>query len=168
MAAFQISPPENFSFTRPEEWPRWIKRFERYRQASGLSEKAELSQVNALVYAMGHQAEDILTSFRLSEADGKKYVIVKDKFETISLNAVIKYTRARFNQRTQLPGEPADDFITSLYCLVKHCGYGELQDEMIRDRIVVGLQDAALSEKLVGSRLKPRISYCESPAILTN
>ena len=93
MAAFQISPPENFSFTRPEEWPRWIKHFERYRQASGLSEKAELSQVNALVYTMGHQAEDILTSFRLSEADGKKYVIVKDKFETISLNAVIKYTR---------------------------------------------------------------------------
>ena len=31
---------------------------------------------------------------------------------------------------------------------MEHCGYGELQDEMIRDRIVVGLQDAALSEKL--------------------
>ena len=36
----------------------------------------------------------------------------------------------------------------SLYCLVEHCGYRELQDEMIRDRIIVGLQDAALSEKL--------------------
>ena len=31
---------------------------------------------------------------------------------------------------------------------MEHCGYGELQDEMIRDRIVVGLQDAVLSEKL--------------------
>ena len=31
---------------------------------------------------------------------------------------------------------------------MEHCGYGELQDEMIRDRIVVGLQDAILSEKL--------------------
>ena len=35
----------------------------------------------------------------------------------------------------------------SLYCLVEHCGYGEMQNEMIRDRIVVGIQDAALSEK---------------------
>ena len=81
MAAFQISPPENFSFTRPEEWPLWIKRFECYRQASGLSEKVELSQVNALAYAMGYQTEDILTLFCLSEADGKKYGVIKDKFE---------------------------------------------------------------------------------------
>ena len=36
----------------------------------------------------------------------------------------------------------------SLYCLIEHCGYGELQDEMIRDCIVVDLQDAGLSEKL--------------------
>ena len=43
----------------------------------------------------------------------------------------------------------------SLYCLVEHCGYGELQDEMIRDRIVVGLQDAALSEKL---QLEPELT----------
>ena len=50
--------------------------------------------------------------------------------------------------RWWLPGEPADDFITSLYHLVEHCGYGEMQDEMIRDRIVVGIQDAALSERL--------------------
>ena len=79
--AFQISPLEYCNFTTPEEWPSWIKRFERYRQVSGLSEKGETSQVNILVYAMGYQAEDILTSFRLSEADGKKYTIVKEKFE---------------------------------------------------------------------------------------
>ena len=47
-----------------------------------------------------------------------------------------------------------DDFITLLYCLVKHCGYGELQNEMIRDHIVVGLQDAGLSEKL---QLEPEL-----------
>ena len=32
-------------------------------------------------------------------------------------------------------------FITSLYCLAEHCGYGMLHDETIRDRIVVGLWD---------------------------
>ena len=41
-----------------------------------------------------------------------------------------------------------DVFITDLYALAEHCGYGTLHDEMIRDRIVVGLRDAALSEKL--------------------
>ena len=34
-----------------------------------------------------------------------------------------------------------------LYALAEHCGYADLHDEMIRDRIV-GLRDARLSEKL--------------------
>ena len=45
----------------------------------------------------------------------------------------------------KLLGEPGDYFIMLLYCLVEHYSYGDLQDEMIRDYIVV---DAVLSEKL--------------------
>ena len=58
------------------------------------------------------------------------------------------YERAKFNLRRQEPGESVDSFITSLYGLAEHCGYSGLHDEMIRDRIVVGLRDARLSEKL--------------------
>ena len=35
-----------------------------------------------------------------------------------------------------------------LYRLAEPCSYGVLREEMIRDRIVVGLRNAALSEKL--------------------
>ena len=35
-----------------------------------------------------------------------------------------------------------------MYGLAEHCSYGELHDEMIRDRIVVGLRDPSLSESL--------------------
>ena len=82
MAALLDISPENFSFATPEEWPHWIIRFEWYRQASGLCDKPEVSQVNALVYAMGYQAEDILTSFCPSEADRKKYGVVEEKFKS--------------------------------------------------------------------------------------
>ena len=41
-----------------------------------------------------------------------------------------------------------DDFITSLHSLSEYCNYGQLRDEMIRDRNVVGLRDSALSKKL--------------------
>lgn len=47
------------------------------------------------------------------------------------------FERAKFNQRRQEEGEPVDSFITALHCLAEHCGYGELHDEMIRDRLVV-------------------------------
>ena len=41
-----------------------------------------------------------------------------------------------------------DVFITTLYTLASRCEYGALHDEMIRDRIVVGISNPALSEKM--------------------
>ena len=81
MAMFQWAPPEKFTFRTPQEWPKWIRRFERFRQASGLAGKGEESQVNALIYSMGTEADDILHSFHLSQEDAKKYNTVKEKFE---------------------------------------------------------------------------------------
>ena len=40
------------------------------------------------------------------------------------------------------------NFITDLYRLAEFCEYGSLRDEMIRDRLVVGLRNDKLSEKL--------------------
>ena len=44
--------------------------------------------------------------------------------------------------------ESVDEFIADLYCLAENCGYGTLHDELVRDRIVVGIRDGKLSEKL--------------------
>ena len=124
--------------------------------ASGLAQKEEEVQVSTLVYAMGDQADDILRSFALSEEDGKKYATVKSRFDNhfVQRRNVI-FERAKFNRRRQEEGESVEPFITSLYALAEHCGYGDLHDEMIRDRIVVGIRNSALSEKL---QLDPRLT----------
>ena len=66
-ASYQVTPPEQFAFSHPQEWPKWIRRFERFRSAAGLETKAEEVQVNTLMYTMGGGADDILRSFGLSE-----------------------------------------------------------------------------------------------------
>ena len=148
-ASYQVSPPEQFTFSRPQEWSKWIRRFERFRSASGLNDKPEEVQVNTLIYTMGDEADDILRSFTLTEEDARVYATVKGKFEShfVKRRNVI-FERAKFNMRKQEEKEPVDAFITDLYSLAEHCGYGRLHDEMIRDRLVVGLRDAKLSEKL--------------------
>ncbi len=50
--------------------------------------------------------------------------------------------------RKQEPGESADSFITAVHKLAEHCNFGPLKDELIRDRVVVGIRDLSLSEKL--------------------
>ncbi len=48
----------------------------------------------------------------------------------------------------QQEGESIESFITVLYALVEHCEYGEMQEELLRDRMVVGIRDTKLSESL--------------------
>ena len=149
MATFQVNVPEKFDFGHPEEWAKWSRRFERFRQASGLETEDEIKQINTLIYAMGDEADDILKSFQLTATQKKKYDVIKERFENyfvVKRNVI--FERVKFNRRIQAKGETVDTFVTALYCLAEYCGYGTLQDEMIRDRIVVGLKDVKLSERL--------------------
>ena len=97
---------------------------------------------------MGDQADDILHSFNLTTTQLKQYHTVKARFDehfVVRRNTI--FERAKFNRRRQEDGETVDTFITALHAMAEHCDYGTLRDEMIRDRIVVGLLDAKLSEK---------------------
>ena len=78
---FQVDPPQPFSFKRPDEWPKWIRRFERFRLTSALDEKEKATQVNALIYAMGDEADDIITGFGLTDVEKRDNDVVKNKFE---------------------------------------------------------------------------------------
>ena len=46
-------PPEHFNFARPKEWPKWICKFERFRDAADLDEKSKQKQVSFLIYSVG-------------------------------------------------------------------------------------------------------------------
>ena len=146
MASYQFTP---FNFSRPNDWPRWTRRFERFQEASSLTGKGEETQVNTLIYTMGAEEDDVLQLFKLSEENQKKYGIVKKKFEDYLLkqrNTI--YQRAKFNSKKQEDGESVDRFITALYILAENSDFGSLYDEMIRDRIVVGIKDVKLSESM--------------------
>ena len=149
MASLQLQPPSPFNFKEPDTWPKWKRRFEQFRLASGLDEASGEKQVGTLLYCMGEDAEETLTSTNISAESRKEYgEVVKqfDDFFRVRKNVIFEH--ARFHQRTQLPGESAEQFITVLYDLADSCDYGGLKEEMIRDRIVVGIRNKALSERL--------------------
>ena len=77
----QITPSDQFDFTKPNEWSQWIREFERFRSAEGLKERDEESQVNALLYTMGDKSDDILATFDLSAENKNKYEPVKKKLD---------------------------------------------------------------------------------------
>ena len=146
----KLDPPPTFEFHKPDEWPRWKRRFEQYRFASGLSTKDDTCQISTLLYCMGEDADDVLTTTAISNADRAKYTKVMEKLdEFYGVRTNVIYERARFNRRNQLSGETMDQYITALHRLAETCSYSaELKPEMIRDRLVVGILDTALSQKM--------------------
>jgi hypothetical protein len=152
--------PEPLDVQKPEQWPMWIRRFERFRSLTGLDKKNQPVQVDTLLYTLGESAEDILASFSLSDEDSKKYDTVVAKFQShFVVRHNVIYERAKFNMRIQEGDESVDSFITDLHKLAEKCDYGVLREEMIRDRIVVGIKDRSLSEKL---QLNADLTYTDA------
>ena len=145
MATIQIQPPNPFDFKHPDDWQRWKKSL----SSSGLASENEQRQVSTLLYCLGEQAEDVLSSTGISEENRKKYSEVMNTFDDyFQVRKNVIFERARFNRRNQLLGETVEEYVTVLFNLVDSCNYGELRDEMLRDRLVVGIRDMALSERL--------------------
>ena len=116
---------------------------------SGLGDESATKQISTLLYCLGEEAESVLTSTDATEAERKVYDTVMGKFDAFfQVRRNVIFERARFNRRNQLPDESSEQYIMVLYRLAANCNYGALEAEMIRDRLVMGIRDASLSEQL--------------------
>ena len=160
MAKFR--PPNEFDFTAPAAWPEWKTRFARYRTLTKLNEDSQEIQVSTLLYAMGAEAEKIYDSFTYTaneRADGVNpanvFDIVLRKFDEHFIpSRNIIHERSKFHRRNQLDSETIEQYVRALYELAAHCDFRD-KDETIRDRIVLGIKDQDVSQKL---QLEPELT----------
>lgn len=146
----KFTPPTNFAFDKPAEWPDWKQRFVRFRTATKLNKEDGAVQVSSLIYAMGSESENVFRSFTFTEeGQENNFDVVLAKFDEYFVpRRNVIHERACFHQRLQRPGEKAETFIRALYELSEHCDFGANREENIRDRIVVGILDKEVSRKL--------------------
>ncbi|KAI2646083.1 Retrovirus-related Pol polyprotein from transposon opus [Labeo rohita] len=146
----KFSPPESFDFSHPELWPEWKQRFHRFRIATKLDKESGEVQVCTLLYSLRKEAEHIVSTFvYTAEGDENRYDIVLDKLDNYFVPKVnVIHERARFHQRVQKQGESVEEFIRSLHELAETCAFGEVKGENIRDRLVIGVLDKDLSQRL--------------------
>ena len=108
MAQFQLELPGPFNFRIPDDWPRWKRRFEQFRVASGLA-AATVKQVNTLLYCIGEEAEAVLTFTNVTAEERRVYDTVIGKFDGFfKVRRSIIFERAQLNGRNQHEGETAE------------------------------------------------------------
>ena len=98
---------------------------------------------------MGRESEHVFNSFKYAEeGDDKKYSKVLGKFDEYFVpKRNVIHERSRFHLRVRNAGETVEGFIRSLHELAEKCDFGK-KSEQIRDRVVIGIRDKGLSEKL--------------------
>ena len=60
----------------------------------------------------------------------------------------VVYERYVFNSCIQTPEETVDSYVNRLKKLASSCQFGTLTEEMIRDRLVIGIQDIGTKARL--------------------
>lgn len=58
--ASNIQPPIEFNFGKPEVWPAWLKRFDRYISIANLTSKPEKEKIDLFCYVMDEKSKEIL------------------------------------------------------------------------------------------------------------
>ena len=100
---------------------------------------------------IGEEALEINNTFKFATGeDPNKISVLKKKFEDyVNPRKNTVFERYRFWKCKQQEGETIDQFITELKTRARSCEFGDQHNSMIRDRIVFGVRDSRLKERLL-------------------
>lgn len=132
-----------------ENWRKFSQKFDLFLRASNLSTKPEETKIAAFLNLIGDDGLELHNSFTYEKDEDKTLESLKKKFEEYcSPTANVIFERYKFNSIVQQENQPFDSFLTELRKAVKTTGYKD-QDDMIRDRIVMGIWEHSTQERLL-------------------
>ncbi|GFV44084.1 reverse transcriptase domain-containing protein [Trichonephila clavipes] len=129
----------------------WVASTESLRNTALERDKA----INALEssHLSGEELKKQLRAFDLKPNDDCEGVILQQvlqEFDKYFLDYQNKiFASFKFSEIKQEQGEKFTDYYSRLRNAVVECNYGESQDRMLRDKLIQGLLDKALQERLI-------------------
>ena len=137
-----------------QNWKRWKMMWDSYEVLARIDPEDMRYRMAGFITYIGPEALKVYEGlpFRSNEEkqDISKVLELMGKYCLGETNGIYI-----FNNRMQQDGETIDAYANELRSLASTCEFGQLQDDLIRDRIVCGLKDNATRRKLLQeSKLK--------------
>ena len=127
--------------------PKWNN----YELAAGVARKDDDIREATLLTLIGDEAFHVYNAFTWdSDHDKVKIANVLEQFEKFGeprKNTI--FERYLFNSRGQESGEPIDKYATVLRNMADSCEFRDLKDSLIRYRIVFGVTDNLVRQRLL-------------------
>lgn len=132
-----------------EDWASYVERLQHYFTAQGL--ESEEKRCATLLAACGPATYSRLRSLaaprKLSEFNYIQLTeLAATYFHPTQTVAIVRY---KFNSRNRQPNESVADYVTELRRLAESCKYNDVLDEMLRDRLVCGINDQRIQRRLL-------------------
>lgn len=133
-----------------QTWKTWKQIWNSYVIVTGLADKDNAYQVATFITCIGHEALEVYNGlpFRDENEKNDPTVILRLMEEYCVGKTNTIYERYVFNNKHQESSESVDAYVTKLRKLSLTCEFGQLADQMIRDRIVCGIKDNAVRKKV--------------------
>ena len=166
----RVNPPNILKFedSPQEEWELFKSHFEIYTTLTGLASQVKTYQSAMLLNCMGPKGIKIYKnlSFTPEEDQDDIQTIIKKFDQHIIGETNETYERYKFNRRSQKSNEKIDDYLHELREIAKACNFCQcLYDSLIRDKIVIGINDNNTRKKMLETRdltLKDAIDIARS------
>ena len=132
-----------------EEWSQYQERLEYFFQANGIENADKkcavfLSLIGASTY------KRLRNLIAPAKPDTKTYAqLVKALADHFSPTPTESVQRFKFHSRVRRPGESVATFVSELRCLAEFCNFGAALEDMLRDCLVCGINDAGIQRRLL-------------------
>ncbi len=134
-----------------ENWRKWLQKYYLHLCAHDKTEKSEPTKVAILLTYIGDEGLEVYNNFTYdTQGDELELEKVVGKFQAYCnprKNTVIE--RCNFWEVRQVEGQTIDQYITELKTRARNCEFGDQTELMIRDRIIFGVADTELKQKLL-------------------
>lgn len=149
--------PSNFPISAPmvckgnlvANWEFFRQQWEDYEVVTSLDKQSSRIRLASFRSMMGKDCLQTFLNLNISAEDRNNVEACITTLENyFKPHRNVVYERYVFNSCEQNQGESVDSYITRLRKLASSCEFGTLTDELIRDKLVIGLNNGSKRKAL--------------------
>ena len=168
MADIEIKPPPclEIDSNLRTNWKKFKESYKLFSIIKKVDKEEKPIQAAILLNFLGSDILELLKTLTKTEADLQDPAKIQELLDQyVSPRTNITFSRYLFNTRQQQEAEIFTDYLLSLRKLAEDCDFQKVTpDQLLRDRIIIGIRDQSLRERLLGDsmELEKVVTLCQS------
>ncbi|XP_052405263.1 uncharacterized protein LOC127951422 [Carassius gibelio] len=132
-----------------QTWEEYSEIVEQFFVANGIEDEGKQRAI--LISVVGPQTYSVMRNLLSPTKPSEKtyqplITMLKNHFNPKPSEIVQRF---KFDSRTKKPTETVTEYVAELRCLAQDCNYGATLDQMLRDRLVCGIDDDRIQRRLL-------------------